>query len=89
MPCLTCQTIKYYHSTQVAPFSGPVTQADEFDSAVITSAGPMAFGRYYRCKLRHLAMMRLGLSAPERESEKELAALGSLWRQYAELANLF
>ena len=78
-----------YHSTQVAPFSGPVTQADEFDSAVITSAGPMAFGRYYRCKLRHLAMMRLGLSAPERESEKELASLDSLWRQYAELANLF
>lgn len=77
-----------YHSTQVAFFSGPVTHADEFYSAVITSAGPMAFGRYYRCKLRHLAMMQLGLSAAETEGKRELPPLDYLWCQYAELANL-
>ena len=77
-----------YHSTQVALFSGAVRHADEFYSALITSAGPMAFGRYYRCRLRHLATMRLGLSTAEGKGKKELAPLDSLWRQYAEMANL-
>ena len=77
-----------YHSTQVAPFSGEVKQPDEFYPAVITSTGPMAFGSYYRQTLRELALQRLGLSETEDEGDLELRPLYSLWREYAELANL-
>lgn len=77
-----------YHATQVAPFSGEVKQPDEFYPAVITSTGPMAFGSYYRQTLRELALKRLGLSESRDEPNRELRALYSLWREYAELANL-
>lgn len=77
-----------YHSTQVAPFSGEAKQTDEFYPAVITSAGPMAFGSYYRCTLRRLALKRLGLSQTEKKRDGELLFLDSLWQKYAELANL-
>ena len=72
-----------YHGTQIAPLAGPMNLANGFSPALTTSAGPVAFGVYYRCRLRQLALKRLGIDG---------AAKGHtdlLWREYAPLANLF
>jgi hypothetical protein len=71
-----------YHGTQVAPLAGRVNLTNGFSPALTTSAGPMAFGVYYRHRLRQLALKRLGIYA---------AAKGPtdlLWREYTPLANL-
>ena len=50
--------------------------------------GPIPFGTYYRCRLRQLALKRLGLSGDEKVAGRGLRDLESLWREYAELTNL-
>jgi hypothetical protein len=77
-----------YHSTQVAPLAGPVRQRDEFSPALTASAGPMAFGTYYRCRLRQLALRRLGLPGKKSQANDTQSPLELLWSEYAQLANL-
>jgi len=77
-----------YQGTQVAPFSGGVGQPECFTPFLLTSAGPMLFGTYYRFKLRQLALERLGLSEVEIETNRRLHPLESLWLEYAELVNV-
>jgi len=55
---------------------------------LVTSAGPMFFGTYYRLKLRQLALKRLGVSEVEIETNRRLHPLESLWLEYAELVNM-
>jgi hypothetical protein len=79
-----------YHGTQVAPLAGPVHLTNQFSPALITSAGPVAFGTYYRCRLRHLALKRLDITPTEDNLGKEnTSSLDRLWREYGSLANLF
>lgn len=78
-----------YHGTLVSPLAGTVNQTEEFSPVLTTSAGPMAFGTYYRCRLRHLALERLGF--PSREEivdHSDTRSLNLLWREYGALANL-
>ncbi len=77
-----------YHGTQVAPLAGPVKQDDQFHPALITSAGPMAFGTYYRCRLRQLTVKRLKLSGKKSQAYDTHSPLELLWSEYAQLANL-
>jgi hypothetical protein len=77
-----------YHGTQVAPFAGEVKQPEQFYPALFTSAGPMAFGTYYRCRLRQLGLDKLGFSSnPSRKGAAD-SPLDVLWSNYAQLANL-
>ena len=77
-----------YHGTQVAPFAGASKPVEQFSPALITSAGPMAFGTYYRRRLRRLALQRLGFAREKSGIDNSHASLHHLWREYAELANL-
>jgi hypothetical protein len=77
-----------YHGTQVAPFAGASKRAEQFSPALITSAGPMAFGIYYRHRLRQLALERLGFAREESRADDNHSSLHHLWREYAQLANL-
>ena len=78
-----------YHGTQVAPFAGASQRAEQFSPALITSAGPMAFGIYYRHRLRQLALERLGFAREKSRGDDKYSSLHHLWREYAQLANLF
>jgi hypothetical protein len=77
-----------YHGTQVAPFAGAVKRAEHFSPALLTSAGPMAFGIYYRHRLRRLALERLGFAREKSRAHDSHSSLHHLWREYAQLANL-
>jgi hypothetical protein len=78
-----------YHSTQVAPLAGLGKLTNPFSPAVITSMGPIPFGTYYRCRLRQLALKRLGIMETENLAGKNhTSSLELLWREYAELTNL-
>jgi hypothetical protein len=77
-----------YHGTQVAPFAGASKRAEQFSPALLTSAGPMAFGTYYRHKLRQLALERLGFAREKSRAHHSHSSLHHLWREYAQLANL-
>jgi hypothetical protein len=77
-----------YHGTQVAPFAGVSKGAQQFSPVLITSAGPMAFGIYYRHRLRQLALERLGLVREKSRGDDSYSALHHLWGEYAQLANL-
>ena len=77
-----------YHGTQVAPFAGVSKQAEKFSPTLITSAGPMAFGTYYRYRLRQLALQRLGFAREKSRTDDSHSPLHHLWRKYAQLANL-
>jgi hypothetical protein len=77
-----------YHGTQVAPFAGGSKRAEQFSPALITSAGPMAFGIYYRHRLRQLALERLGFAREKNRADDGHSSLHHLWREYAQLANL-
>ncbi len=49
----------------------------------------MAFGTYYRCKLRHHALERLGFPSREEVVDDDHSqGLDLLWREYGILANL-
>jgi hypothetical protein len=51
--------------------------------------GPIPFGTYYRCRLRQLALKRLGIMETENLAGKNhTSSLELLWREYAELTNL-
>ena len=77
-----------YHGTQVAPFAGASKRAEQFSPALITSAGPMAFGIYYRHRLRQLALESLGFAREKSRADDKHSSLHHLWREYAQLANL-
>jgi hypothetical protein len=77
-----------YHGTQVAPFAGASKRAQQFSPALITSAGPMAFGIYYRHRLRQLALERLGFTREKSRADDSYSSLHHLWGEYAQLANL-
>ncbi|NIQ88368.1 MAG: hypothetical protein GWN93_04535, partial [Deltaproteobacteria bacterium] len=77
-----------YHGTQVAPFAGAWKQAEQFSPTLLTSAGPMAFGTYYRHRLRQLALERLGFAREKSRADDSHSSLHHLWREYAQLANL-
>jgi hypothetical protein len=77
-----------YHGTQVAPFAGASKRTEQFSPAVITSAGPMAFGIYYRHRLRQLALQRLGFAGEKSRADDSHSSLHHLWHEYARLANL-
>ena len=77
-----------YHGTQVAPFAGASKRAEQFSPALTTSAGPMAFGIYYRHRLRQLALERLGFAREKSRADDSPSSLHHLWREYAQLANL-
>jgi hypothetical protein len=77
-----------YHGTQVAPFAGASKRAEQFSPALLTSAGPMAFGTYYRHRLRQLALERLGFAREQSRAGDSHSSLHHLWREYAQLANL-
>jgi hypothetical protein len=77
-----------YHGTQVAPFAGASKRTEQFSPALITSAGPMAFGIYYRHRLRHLALERLEFAREKSRADDSHSSLHNLWREYAQLANL-
>jgi hypothetical protein len=77
-----------YHGTQVAPFAGGAKRAEQFSPALITSAGPMAFGIYYRHRLRQLTLERLGFAREKNRADDSHPSLHYLWREYAQLANL-
>ena len=77
-----------YHGTQVAPFAGATKRAEQFAPALTTSAGPMAFGTYYRHRLRQLALERLGIAREKSRADDSHPSLHHLWREYAQLANL-
>ena len=77
-----------YHGTQVAPFAGASKQAEQFSPALTTSAGPMAFGIYYRHRLRQLALERLGFTREKSRADNSHSSLHHLWREYAQLTNL-
>ncbi|MFP3870598.1 MAG: hypothetical protein ACLFVT_06940, partial [Syntrophobacteria bacterium] len=78
-----------YQGTQVAPLAGSPEQTDEFSPVVTTSAGPMAFGTYYRSRLRRLALKRLGYRGQEKLAAKApLSRLAAIWCEYGAMANL-
>ncbi|MEE9121934.1 MAG: hypothetical protein V3U56_11705 [Syntrophobacteria bacterium] len=77
-----------YHGTQVEPFAGAVKRAEQFSPVLTTSAGPMAFGIYYRHRLRRLALERLGFAREKSRAHDNHSSLHHLWREYAQLANL-
>jgi hypothetical protein len=77
-----------YHGTQVAPFAGASKRAKQFSPTLITSAGPMAFGVYYRHRLRQLALKRLGFAREKGQADDTHSSLHHLWREYTQLANL-
>jgi hypothetical protein len=72
-----------YQGTRVAPLAGQADQWGEFSPVLITSQGPMAFGTFYRLRLRRIALSRLGFGGT-----REPSSLDLLWRQYAGMANL-
>jgi hypothetical protein len=78
-----------YHGTQVAPFAGGSKRAEQFSPALVTPAGPMAFGIYYRHRLRQLALERLGFAREKSRTHDSHSSLHHLWCEYAQLANLF
>jgi hypothetical protein len=71
-----------YHGTQVAPFAGPASSMNQFAPALITSAGPVAFGTYYRWRLRQLSLKALEIKGSGR------GPMDLIWKEYAPLANL-
>ena len=77
-----------YHGTQVAPFADASKRTEQFSPALLTSAGPMAFGTYYRHKLRQLTLERLGFAGEKSRAHDSHSSLHHLWREYAQLANL-
>jgi hypothetical protein len=77
-----------YHGTQVAPLAGEETQPEKYYPALLTSAGPVAFGTYYRSRLRRLGMAKLGFSDTRSRTDATDSPLDMLWRRYARLANL-
>jgi hypothetical protein len=78
-----------YHGTHVAPLAGRMILMDQFPPVLITSAGPVAFGAYYRCRLRKLALKRLDIAKTENiVGSHNTSSLDSLWWEYASLANL-
>ena len=77
-----------YQGTQVAPFSGGVEESQNFSPLLLTSAGPMFFGTYYRFKLRRRALERLGFSEKKIQVNTAQSQLDSLWNEYADLTNL-
>jgi len=78
-----------YHGTQVAPLAGRMILMDQFPPVLITSAGPVAFGAFYRCRLRKLALKRLDIAKTENiVGNHSTSSLDSLWWDYASLANL-
>jgi hypothetical protein len=77
-----------YQGTQVAPFSGGVRQPESFSPFLLTSAGPIFFGTYYRLKLRQIALERLGFSERKSQVNHTQPPLELLWNEYARLANL-
>ena len=77
-----------YQGTQVAPFAGGVEQSDKFSPFVVTSAGPMFFGTFYRCKLRQLALHHLCFTEGKSQPHGEQSPLEALWSEYCDLANL-
>ena len=48
----------------------------------------MAFGIYYRHRLRQLALERLGFPREKSRADDSHSSLYPLWREYAQLANL-
>jgi len=49
----------------------------------------VAFGAYYRCRLRKLALKRLEIAKTESiGANHSTSSLDSLWWEYASLANL-
>ena len=77
-----------YQGTQVAPFSGGVEEPESFSPFLLTSAGPMLFGTYYRFKLRQLALEQLGLSERKSQVNHTQSPLELLWHEYSDLVNL-
>jgi hypothetical protein len=77
-----------YQGTQVAPFSAGERQPESFSPFLLTSAGPMFFGTYYRFKLRQRALEQLGFIEEESQLDPVYSQLEALWRKYADLANL-
>jgi hypothetical protein len=77
-----------YQGTQVAPFSGRVEQPERFSPLLLTSAGPILFGTYYRFKLRQLALKHLGLIEEKSQTNTAQSQLQALWSEYSYLANL-
>jgi hypothetical protein len=77
-----------YQGTQVAPFSGGVEQPERFSPLLLTSAGPMFFGTYYRFKLRQLALKHLGFIEEKSQINTAQSQLQALWSEYSYLANL-
>jgi hypothetical protein len=77
-----------YQGTQVAPFSGKVEQSERFSPFLVTSAGPMLFGTFYRLKLRRLALEHLGFIEEGSQPQSDPSPLESVWSEYCDLANL-
>ncbi|MGW8208153.1 MAG: hypothetical protein ACWGO2_04015 [Syntrophobacteria bacterium] len=77
-----------YQGTQVAPFSGGVEQPERFSPFLVTSAGPMFFGTYYRLKLRQLALKHLGFIEEKSQVNDTQSPLELLWSEYSDMANL-
>jgi len=77
-----------YQGTQVAPFSGGVEQPERFSPSLVTSAGPMFFGTYYRFKLRQLALKHFGFIEEKSQINAAHSQLEALWSDYSDLANL-
>ena len=77
-----------YQGTQVAPFSGRMEQPERFSPFLVTSAGTMFFGTYYRLRLRQIALERLGFSERKSQVNHTQSPLELLWNEYCNLANL-
>lgn len=77
-----------YHGTQVAPLSGAVEHHERLSPLVVTPAGSMFFGTYYRFKLRKLALQDLGLIEEKTQVNDRQSPLELLWNDYSDLANL-
>ena len=77
-----------YQGTQVAPFSGAVEPTERFSPFLLTSAGPMFFGTFYRFKLRQLALKNFSFIEEKSQDKSAQSQLELLWSEYCELANL-
>jgi len=65
-----------------------VEQPERFSPFLVTSAGPMFFGTYYRLKLRQLALKQLGFSDKKSQVNDSQSPLEVLWDEYSDLVNL-
>lgn len=78
-----------YSGTLVEPLAGPAGEGEEFSRGVITSAGPLPFGIYHRCRLRRLALERVGFFGEEPPGgSRPGSLLERIWQEYARSANL-